>query len=143
MKVRIVAVGGLKQRAARELTDEYLGRIRRYCTCEEVELKPGRGEEAGFRKATKDATVVALDVKGDTLSSEKLARRFEQFASRGKGIVAFLIGVADGLPPTILREAHACWSMSALTLPHRIARVVLAEQIYRALTILRNEPYNH
>jgi 23S rRNA (pseudouridine1915-N3)-methyltransferase len=63
--------------------------------------------------------------------------------ARHKGIVAFLIGGADGLPPDVSRAAHDRWSLSALTFPHRLARLVLVEQIYRAMTILRGEPYGH
>ena len=62
---------------------------------------------------------------------------------RGKGVVAFVVGGADGLPAAIVKAAHERWSLSALTFPHRIARLVLVEQLYRAMTILRNEPYDH
>jgi 23S rRNA (pseudouridine1915-N3)-methyltransferase len=70
-----------------------------------------------------------------------LAKRVERWSSRGKGIVAFVIGGADGIPADLLSRADARLSLSTLTLPHRLARVVLAEQLYRAMTILRGEPY--
>ncbi len=144
MKIKIVAVGSLKQRPARELCDDYLGRLAHYCACEQVELKPAADGKlvAAIRRCTKDTNLVALDVGGERLSSKLLAKRLEGLARRGKGNIAFLIGGADGLPKQILDEAHARWSLSALTFPHRLARVILAEQLYRAMTILRNEPYD-
>ena len=91
----------------------------------------------------REATVVAMEVEGQALSSEVFARTLERWGARGKGTVAFLIGGADGLPPELSRAAHARISLSTLTFPHRLARLVLVEQIYRAMTILRGEPYAH
>ncbi|MFO0588240.1 MAG: 23S rRNA (pseudouridine(1915)-N(3))-methyltransferase RlmH [Polyangiaceae bacterium] len=87
--------------------------------------------------------MIALEVDGQALGSEAFARRLEQYGARGKGTVTFLIGGADGLPQDLSRAAHARLSLSTLTFPHRLARLVLIEQIYRAMTILRNEPYAH
>lgn len=143
MKLRVVAVGGLRHRAERELVDEYLGRVVHYCGCEHVEVKaaPPAALEKSLARATDGAAVVVLDVAGKVLSSEALARRLERLASRGKGVVAFVIGGAEGLPPAVVARADERWSLSALTFPHRLARVMLAEQLYRAMTILRGEPY--
>jgi 23S rRNA (pseudouridine1915-N3)-methyltransferase len=143
VKIRIVAVGGLKDRALRALLADYVGRIARYCAVEELELKEGPRLAAQLEKATVGASVVALDVAGTSLTSATLARRVERLAMRGKGVIAFLIGGADGLPATIVAQADERWSLSPLTFPHRLARLLLAEQLYRALTILRNEPYDH
>jgi 23S rRNA (pseudouridine1915-N3)-methyltransferase len=144
VKVRIVAVGTVKERATRSLVDEYLGRLKRYCKVEEVELKAGSvaKETAAFAKATDGANVIALDAAGQSMDSRAFARGLERWASQGKGVVAFLIGGASGLPPEVKRRAQATWSLSALTMPHRIARLVLSEQLYRAMTILRGEPYD-
>jgi len=87
--------------------------------------------------------VIAMEVGGRALTSEVFARELERNAARGKGIVAFLIGGADGLPAETSRAASDRWSMSALTFPHRLARLVLVEQLYRAMSILRGEPYAH
>jgi 23S rRNA (pseudouridine1915-N3)-methyltransferase len=86
---------------------------------------------------------VALEIEGEAWSSRKLA----DFVGRCEGSsvpsITFLIGGAYGLPPELSRAAHVRLSLSAMTLPHRLARVVLVEQIYRAFTILRGEPYSH
>lgn len=145
MRIVIAAVGKVKDRPLREAIDEYVGRVRRYVAIDEIEIADGPLDRvrAGFEKATREATVVALEVAGDALSSETFARTLERYGARGKGTVAFLIGGADGLPPELSRAAHARLSLSSLTFPHRLARLVLVEQIYRAMTILRNEPYAH
>ncbi|HHH30323.1 MAG TPA: 23S rRNA (pseudouridine(1915)-N(3))-methyltransferase RlmH [Polyangiaceae bacterium] len=144
MKFRIVAVGKIKERATRSLVDEYLGRLKRYCAVEEIELEPSTPakEAAAFAKATEGAHVIALDAAGKALDSRRFARGLEHWASRGKGQIAFLIGGAEGLPSEVRRTAQATWSLSPLTFPHRLARLVLAEQLYRGMTILRGEPYD-
>lgn len=138
MKLVVVAVGKLKERAYRELADAYLERIRRYVGCEEHEVRDCR---ALGRAIPADALTVALEVDGEALDSMALSRRVEQWGSRGKGVIAFLIGGADGLEPELSRRADVRLSLSRLTLPHRLARVVLLEQLYRAMTLLRGEPY--
>lgn len=145
MRIVIVAVGRVKDRALRAALDEYLGRVRRYVAVDEIELAdaPVAKLEPAFLKATAEATTIALEIGGRALGSEEFARGLERASARHKGIVAFLIGGADGLPPTVSRAAHDRWSLSPLTFPHRIARLVLIEQIYRAMTILRGEPYAH
>ena len=145
MRVVLVAVGRVKDRDLRGAIDEYLTRVRRYVACDEIEVKddtPARVQQA-LSRATAGATVVALEVGGKPLDSPTFARTLERLGSRGKGVVAFLIGGADGIPPETSRAADERWSLSALTFPHRLARLVLAEQVYRAMTILRNEPYAH
>jgi len=145
MRIVVVAVGRVKERPLRAVLDDYLGRIRRYTPCDEIELAdaPAGKLEPAFARATAEATAVALEVGGRALGSEEFARELGRAASRNKGIVAFLIGGADGLPPRVSEGAHQRWSLSALTFPHRLARLVLVEQIYRALTIQRGEPYGH
>ena len=145
MRLVVVAVGRVKDRALRGALDEYFGRLRRYGPIDEIELPdaPAAKLEPAFVKATVGATVIALEVAGRQPTSEIFARDLERLASRGKGVVAFLIGGADGLPPAISAAAHDRWSLSTLTFPHRLARLVLVEQLYRAMTILRGEPYAH
>lgn len=142
--IAILAVGKVKERGLRDAIDEYLKRVSRTFSTEEVEVKdaPPAVLRAAFeKKLPSQAHVVALDLGGRSLSSEAFARWLEARLTQGKGRVVFLIGGADGLPSEIIQRAHEKLSLSAMTLPHRIARLVLAEQLYRAVTILRGEPY--
>lgn len=138
VKLVVIAAGKLKEREWRSLADDYLGRIRRYVKCDEIEVKSGK-DLAGA--VPSDALLVALEVEGDALTSTELSKRVERWGSTGKGVVVFLIGDADGIPKELSRSAAARISLSRLTLPHRLARVFLLEQLYRSLSILRGEPY--
>ncbi|HLV20422.1 MAG TPA: 23S rRNA (pseudouridine(1915)-N(3))-methyltransferase RlmH [Polyangiaceae bacterium] len=137
MKLYVVAVGKLKDRAYRSLADDYLQRIARYARVQEIEVR-GPAELATAAPAA--ATTVALEVTGEALTSPELARRVQRWGSQGKGDIAFFIGGAEGLPEDLSKRASARLSLSRLTLPHRLARVVLLEQLYRSLTISRGEP---
>lgn len=138
MKLTVVAVGKLKEPAYRALADDYLSRVRRWVRADEIEVK---NDAALPRALPADALVVALEVGGERISSEDFARRLEQWGSRGKGHVAFVIGGAEGIPAALSRGAAVRLSLSSMTLPHRLARVVLLEQLYRGLSILKGEPY--
>ncbi len=138
MKIVVIAEGKLRDRALRSLADDYLSRIRHYCRCDEIEVR--RVEEME-RHVSGLSTRVALEVGGDVVSSSELSRRVERWSQRGKGVIGFLIGGADGLPASLSASSDVRLSLSALTLPHQLARVVLLEQIYRAFSILRGEPY--
>lgn len=102
-----------------------------------------RGEEAErIRRAVPSrAHVIALEVGGRSLDTESIADRLREWNREGSE-VAFLVGGPDGLDPALSRSADERWSLSALTLPHALVRVVLAEQLYRALSILHNHPYH-
>jgi 23S rRNA (pseudouridine1915-N3)-methyltransferase len=144
VRVVVVAVGKVKERGVREAIDDYVGRIGRYLPVDEIELRDGPADDVAAavrRRLPAGARIVALEVGGRSMTSEGFARWLERRGSEGKGIVAFLIGGAEGLPPAIVREADEALSLSSLTLPHRLARLLLVEQIYRACTILRGEPY--
>ncbi|NLE87894.1 MAG: 23S rRNA (pseudouridine(1915)-N(3))-methyltransferase RlmH [Myxococcales bacterium] len=138
MKVTVLAVGKVREAPARALVDDYLGRLRRYVRAEELEVKDAA---ALARAVPGDAVIVALEVWGKGLSSEGLARRLEAWGTTGKGHVVFLIGGAEGIPKDVSGRASFHLSLSTLTLPHRLARILLFEQLYRAMTILRGEPY--
>ena len=130
----------------RAVLDDYLGRIARYVKLEEIELKDAAIEQVRerFEKAIDSrARTVALEVDGEAWSSQRLADFVGECEVRSVPQVTFLIGGSYGLPPEISRAADVRLSLGAMTLPHRLARVVLAEQIYRAYTILRGEPYSH
>jgi 23S rRNA (pseudouridine1915-N3)-methyltransferase len=143
----VIAVGKLKERGIREAADDYLKRIGRYAKVEEIELKDAAADELEprFAKAIPDrALVVALEVTGRAMSSDDLARFVGRAESDGAtGTLCFLIGGAYGLPPGVSKRAALRLSLSSMTLPHRLARLLLLEQVYRAFTILRGEPYSH
>ncbi len=146
MRVRIIAVGKIKERATQELLRDYYGRIDRYARFDEVELKDGTVEEVTerFEKAIPERSrVVALEVLGQRWSSDQLAQHLGRCEGEGVQSAVFLIGGAYGLPPVVSKRADVQLSLSAMTLPHRLARLLLAEQVYRGFTILRNEPYSH
>ena len=146
MRIAIIAVGKIKQPGLRAEIDDYLGRVRRYASCDEVELKdaPDRELLARFERALPErATIVALEVGGRAHDSPGFARFIGRCEMDAVGTLAFLIGGAYGLPAPVAARAQTRLSLSKLTLPHRLARLVLAEQLYRAFTILRNEPYAH
>ena len=91
----------------------------------------------------KDDYLVALDERGKMISSENLAELIEKRTGEGCKRMIFLIGGAYGLDESILQKAHFRWSLSKLVFPHQLVRLILAEQVYRACTILRNEKYHH
>lgn len=138
MRYHVVAVGRLRNVGLRATCDEYLKRLRRYAKVEEREVK----DEARLPEAIPgEARLVALSRRGDEWTSTELARRTSGWDQDGRD-VAFAIGGAAGLPAALLRRAERVWSLSPLTFPHELARVILLEQLYRAFTIRRGEPYH-
>lgn len=111
-------------------------------TLSEAELKK---KEAVFilNKLQKDDFLVALEERGKQISSEELAILLQARANSGVKRIVFLIGGAYGLDPSVLQRADFQWSLSKLVFPHQLVRLILAEQVYRACTILRNEKYHH
>jgi 23S rRNA (pseudouridine1915-N3)-methyltransferase len=138
MRYEVVAVGRVKDAALRAACDEYLGRLRRYARVEEREVK----DEARLLGAVPgEARLVALSRTGEPWSSTELADWTGRWDQDGRD-VALVIGGADGLPDALLARAERVWSLSALTFPHELARVIVLEQLYRAFTIRRGEPYH-
>ena len=151
MHVHLLAVGRLRP-SYREVCDDYLRRLGRSAKVTEVEVKEAsrkptvnarRDEEAGrlLAKAPGGATVVALAREGSAWSSEELAVRLEGWRVAARPI-ALVIGGSHGLSSGLLAAAAVRWSLGPLTLPHELARVIVVEQLYRAFTILRGEPYH-
>jgi 23S rRNA (pseudouridine1915-N3)-methyltransferase len=138
MRYRLVAVGRMKNPALRAACDEYIERLRHYTKVEEREVK----EEARVLGAVPEGTrLVALTRRGEEWTSGQLAEWTGRWEMDGRD-VTFAIGGADTLPDEVLRKAERLWSLSRLTLPHEVARVVVYEQLYRAHTIRRGEPYH-
>ena len=146
MRIAIIAVGKVKQAGLRGELDEYLARIAKFAPCGEVELRDGSDAELAvrFERAIPPRTiVVALEVEGVAYDSPGLAAFLGRSEVDGAGTLAFLLGGAFGLPKAISAKANLKLSLSSLTFSHRLARLILAEQLYRAFTILRNVPYAH
>jgi len=138
MRYTVVAVGRIRTAALRTVCDEYLGRLRHYAKIEEREVR----DEARLSAAIDGATrLVALSRVGEPWTSSELAQRTARWDREGRE-VAFAIGGADGLPRALLERAETTWSLSAMTFPHELARVLVLEQLYRAFTIRRGEPYH-
>ena len=141
--IRIVAVGKMKDRRLAALLEDYLRRIRALAPVEVVELKDQDPEQearamvAKLGSARGRGHVVALDERGEDVTSRDLARLLGDH-----GGISFLVGGADGLGPAARERADRTLRLSSLTLTHEMARVLLAEQIYRGLSILRGLPYH-
>ena len=139
-------MGKVKDKSLVQLLSDYYDRIGRYAKFEAIEIKDSSTPDIEQRlgKFFRDrSTVVALEVDGKGHDSEQLAKLVGRCENQGVQELTFLIGGAYGLPQAISSRADIRLSLSSLTLPHRLARLVLAEQVYRAFTILRGEPYNH
>lgn len=138
MKLFVIAEGRIKERELRAVASDYLARLSRYVKCDEIETK----DAGGLAKAIPESSfVVALEVDGERLTSSELSLRLERWGARGKGLVAFVIGGAEGIPSALSARADVRLSLSSFTFPHRLARVMLLEQLYRSMTLLRGEPY--
>lgn len=148
----MVAVGKLRS-FYREACDDYIARLGRYTTFREVEVREEGREPTMAARQTHEAarieaklpepptTLVALTRHGAPWTSAELARELDRWLLAARP-VALMIGGSHGLAPRLLQAATARWSLGPLTLPHELARVVIVEQLYRAFTILRGEPYH-
>ena len=132
MKLQVFYIGKPRSRPLNEAGAEYIKRLGRYCRFEMNELKTEASVEGNPK-----VMHIALDPEGESLSSEELARLIE---SAGKD-VAFYIGGAEGFSDQFKKSADRLLSLSKMTLPHELARVMLLEQLYRAFTILSGHPY--
>jgi 23S rRNA (pseudouridine1915-N3)-methyltransferase len=139
VKLTVLAVGKLREPWVREGCAEYEKRVRARLPLDVVEV---RNSEDLERRLPPRAEVWALDERGREWSSSELAEELRRRMSSGSQGVALLIGGADGLPAELVKSAAVRWSLGRLTLPHRLARLVLLEQLYRALSIVRGEPYH-
>jgi 23S rRNA (pseudouridine1915-N3)-methyltransferase len=139
VKIQIRAVGRMRDRRMEELCQEYLQRAGRHLPIEVLEVTE---PEALLRNLPAGAELIALDPGGESWTSRAFAEYVERAMTGGRKAVVFLIGGPDGLPASARESAGRRLSLSALTLPHRLARVVLCEQIYRALSRIRGEPYD-
>jgi len=154
----VLCVGKMKEKAYRELADEYLKRLGRYGKIEEIEI-PDLPEPAGNSPALEEQVktregeallakirpgdrVIALTIRGKQRSSEELADHVREMRTNGISRMVFVIGGSLGLGENVLARADEEMSMSRMTFPHRLARVMLLEQLYRAEKIINGERYH-
>ncbi|MDR2088774.1 MAG: 23S rRNA (pseudouridine(1915)-N(3))-methyltransferase RlmH [Clostridiales Family XIII bacterium] len=158
MTIHLICVGALRERHWREASDEYRKRLGKYCTLTTDEIKEARVPEKPspaevsaakdaegrelLRRVRSGSYVIALDARGAALSSEAFAEKLAALPHAGAGRVAFLTGGPLGLADAVLARADLRLSLSEMTFPHRMARVILLEQLYRAFKILRGEAYH-
>lgn len=157
-RVTVLCVGKLKERFYTDAAAEYVKRLQRYCKLEIIELpeqrlpedpspaeiqRALRAEGAAIReKLPKGGAVVALCIEGKPCSSEELSRRMADFGIQGRTQVTFIIGSSFGLDEDVKKQADWRLSMSPMTFPHHLARVMLLEQIYRACQIAEGTKYH-
>ena len=157
MRLAILAVGRLKSGPERDLVERYrqridaIGRGLGVAGLDVVEIPESRArreddrrdeEAAALLERAASATLVVFDERGQSPTSEAFADRIRGWRDDGRPALACLIGGADGLAPRIRQRAHLVVSFGTLTLPHQIVRALVAEQLYRALTILAGHPYH-
>lgn len=150
LKVRVASIGKERSGLFSPAVAEYAKRLERYARCTLVELPESRreGERAKEEEATRLFALlsprdwlIALDERGEQLGSIELSRLVERAGREGRDLL-FAIGGDEGLSEEVRRRAHRTVALSRLTLPHRLARLVLVEQLYRAFTLIRGEPYH-
>jgi 23S rRNA (pseudouridine1915-N3)-methyltransferase len=158
MHILLICVGTLKESYWRDAADEYRKRLGKYCALTTDEVKEARAPsnpspaeartvkdaegQSILRRVRSESLVVALDARGAAFSSEAFAEKLAALPHEGISHVTFIVGGPLGLADAVLARADLRLSLSEMTLPHRMARVVLLEQIYRAFTILRGEGYH-
>ncbi len=141
--IRIIAVGKMKDKRLAQLADDFLRRLRPMAPVEVTELKDSNTEKEGREMVSKlgsaagNTLVVAMDEKGDDLSSEEFARLLGKHGS-----ITLLIGGADGLGTAARQRAGRTLKLSSMTWTHEMARVLLIEQVYRGFSILKGRPYH-
>ena len=156
MRIQFWSIGKNHEPYVKEGIEDFTQRISKYFSVEwniipvpknagmmsEMDLKKKEGEMI-IDWLKKDHYLVALDEHGKEMNSEKLADFLQLRANDSIKTLVFVIGGAFGLDEAVLQKANYKWSLSKLTFPHQLARLILAEQVYRACTIIRNEKYHH
>ncbi|MEL0584681.1 MAG: 23S rRNA (pseudouridine(1915)-N(3))-methyltransferase RlmH [Candidatus Thiodiazotropha sp. (ex. Lucinoma kazani)] len=154
MNIYLISVGNRMPSWVVEGYQEYARRMPAECAVHLIEVGPGhRGKNADISRTLRDegermlkaipkgCQVLALDLSGVAMSTEQLSAKLETWMADGRDL-ALLVGGPEGLAADCLQKAQGRWSLSPLTLPHPLVRVVVAEQLYRAWSLLRNHPYH-
>ncbi|WP_163527882.1 23S rRNA (pseudouridine(1915)-N(3))-methyltransferase RlmH [Halobacillus ihumii] len=158
MKITIITVGKLKEKYLKQGIQEYVKRLGPYAKVDVIEVADEKAPEnlseaqmlevkqkEGERilsKINPDSYVITLEIDGQQLTSEKLAKKMDDLATYGKSKIAFVIGGSLGLSDEVMQRRDFGLSFSKMTFPHQLMRLVLVEQIYRAFKINRGEPYH-
>lgn len=158
LTVNIICVGNLKEKYLKDAVAEYEKRLRAFCKFNIIELaeqklpdNPSNSEiksallkeaEKITAKIPKGSAVIPLAIEGKELSSEQLAHKFNDFSLNGVSTLSFIIGSSFGLDNSIKQSADMLLSMSPMTFPHQLARLMLCEQVYRAFSINNNTKYH-
>lgn len=158
IKVTLIVLGGLKEKFFIEAAKEYEKRLSRFCELKTVEINPVslpdnpsqseidkaliKEAELIFKKIPQNSEVIAMCIEGKKLSSEELSQHISQAADFGSGNIVFIIGSSFGLCEEVKKKANLKLSMSKMTFPHKLARVMLLEQIYRAFMISSGGEYH-
>jgi 23S rRNA (pseudouridine1915-N3)-methyltransferase len=158
MKLNIIAVGKLKEKYLKDGIAEYSKRLSRFCdlniievpdeqapeslsTAQELQVKKKEAERI-FKHIKEGCTLVVLDVRGDKFGSEEFAAKLQTFFVSGSSHITFVIGGSLGLDEELVKAANLRFSLSDLTFPHQLVRLVLLEQLFRAFKIINGEPYH-
>lgn len=154
MRIHLIAVGTRMPEWVTRGYGEYAKRMPRECSLQLVEIPPGDRRKSRTREQARqeegqrmlaaiprDCEVIALDVAGRACTTAALAGQLAGWLESGRDTV-LLIGGPDGLAPACLERASRCWSLSELTFPHALVRVIVAEQLYRAWTLHQGHPYH-
>lgn len=154
MRIHLLAAGTRRPQWERQGYEEYARRMPRECLLQLTEIpvqkrSPGakldeliaREGERMLKAAPRGSRIVALDERGRSFNTRELAKILERTMADGRDL-SILIGGPDGLSPACKQAAEDSWSLSPFTLPHGLARVILAEQLYRAVSVLRGHPYH-
>ena len=153
MKLKIISIGHKMPTWVEKACAEYIKRMPRELTVEIIEIKPDKrsdGKNSTAVQATEAKRIlkvanqdylIACDERGSEKTTVELAAALQSWQTLGRD-VSIVVGGADGLDPTLIKQANWRWSLSKLTLPHAFVRVLLTEQLYRAHTVIQNHPYH-
>ncbi len=154
MKIKIIALGKIKEKFLKDGIDEFIKRLTPYAAVEIVELSPVeiRNDQVGkaldeegekiLSHIKEDSYVITLEIQGKELSSEDFAHKINEITISGKSELVFIIGSSCGISPIVSKRADFKLSLSKMTFLHQFARLLLIEQIYRAFKILKGETYH-
>lgn len=146
MKFTFISVGKQNNSDIDNLVKDYSSRINRYFPIDWKIIETTDKEKEGksiLKVLDKDDFVVVLDDKGKEMTTEELAGFIEKRMSASNKRIVFVIGGAYGFSQEVYERANFKWSLSKLTFPHQLVRLILAESLYRAISVIKNEPYHH